>query len=156
MLLTPEPINYNDEIVPSQLRHRIGKSGAFSRVHNTRPFFEFLQDIPSAGCQKDDSNQVAVRRIHNKPRESLPDALRKEFSAADLSRKFCTDLFERMGYVFELQEGPAEAGSDLVIIVDDPFLPESVEIRIGAQVFAYEETVNEALLRRKLEQLLQG
>ena len=39
-----------------------------------------------------------------------------------------------MGYSFVVQEGPAEAGSDIVVILGSPLLPDSVEIRIGVQV----------------------
>ena len=45
----------------------------------------------------------------------VPDALHREFGRADLSRLFCAELFERMGYSSEVQEGPAEAGSDVVV-----------------------------------------
>lgn len=153
---TPEPIGWYDEIVPAQLRSRLGKPGRLSQVYDTGPFFKFLEDIPRAGRQQDGSNRSILRRIHDGLRRDLPDMLRREFSNADLSRKFCSDLFDRMGYAYEVQEGRSEAGSDVVVTVNDPLLPESVEIRIGVQVFAYEGNVEEDSLRKKLNQLLRG
>ena len=101
-----------DEIVPAQLRYRLGRPGRFSKVYDTISFFTFLEDLPEAGRRQDGSNRASVRRIHNELRGNLPDALHREFSRADLSRQFCSDLFDRMGYSSEVQEGPSEAGSD--------------------------------------------
>ena len=156
LLETPEPIKYDDEIVPPRLRAQLGIQGAFFRPSDSGPFFEFLQDIPAAGRQQDGSNQSTLRRIHKRLRENLPGMLHREFPAANLSRRFCTELLERMGCAYELQEGPCENGSDIVVTVNHPFLPDHVDIRIGVQVFAYEGKVEEAALKRKLKQLLGG
>ena len=126
-----------------------------SQVYDTSSFFGFLEDLPNRGQLQDGSNRASLRRIHNGLRENLPDALRREFGRADLSRRFCPDLFERMGYSAEVQEGPAEAGSDVVVTVGNPLLPDD-GFRIGVQAFAYEETVEEWALQDKLEQLLGG
>lgn len=155
-LVTMEPVNTYDEIVSSQLRHRLGRPGRFSEIYNTGPLFEFLEDLPKAGRLQDDSNRASLQRIHEKLRRSLPEVLHEEFSRADLSRKLCRDLFERMGYDHEIREGPAEAGSDVVVTICDPLLPDEVEIRIGVQVFSYEGPVEEWHLKRKLDQLLRG
>ncbi len=148
-------VDMYDEIVPAQLRYRLGRPGRFSEVYDTSSFFTFMADLPKAGRQQDGSNRASVQRIHNELRGNLPEALRKEFSRADLSKRFCSDLFERMGYSSEVQEGPAEAGSDVVVTLDNPLLPEG-GLRIGVQAFAYQGTVEEWALRPKLEQLLQG
>ena len=153
-LTTPEPVDLYDEIVPSQLRHRLGRPGRFSQVWDTSAFLIFLEGLPEAGRQQDGSNRASIQRIHNALREQLPEALRREFSRADLSRRFCAELFDRMGYASEVQEGPGEAGSDVVVTVGNPLLPG--EFRIGVQVFAYEGTVQEKALTAKLEQLLRG
>lgn len=58
-----------------------------------------------------------------------------------------------MGYTPDVQEGPGEAGSDIVVTVNDPLLP---ELRIGVQVFSYEGSVEAPSLRSKLNQLLHG
>ena len=155
-LITTEPVAMYDEIVPSKLRHRLGVPGRFSEISNLNPLFVFLNALPEAGRIQDDSNRASVRRIHTELRNQLPDALHREFSRADLSRRLCSDLFERMGYSFVVQEGSAEAGSDVVVTVGDPLLPDSVEIRIGVQVFSSEGTVEESYLQSKLNQLLQG
>ena len=154
-LKTPVPVDMYDEIVPSQIRHRLGRPGRFSQVYDTSSFFSFLKDLPEAGRRQDGSNRASVRRIHNELRKNLPEALQTEFSRADLSRQFCSDLFDRMGYSPDVQEGPGEAGSDVVVTVGNPLLPED-GFRIGMQTFSYRGTVEEWDLQPKLEQLLRG
>lgn len=155
-LRTPSPVDWYDEIVPSQLRQRLGRPGRFSEVYDTRPFFVFLQDLPGAGRRQDGSNQAILNRIHRQLRKSLPALLFREFNRADLSRRFCSELFERMGYSFNVQEGRAEAGSDVVVTIGSPFLPNEVEFQIGVQVFAYDGLVEADALQPKLDQLLRG
>ena len=49
-----------------------------------------------------------------------------------------------MGYSVDsvaVQEGPAEAGSDVVVTVGDPLLPDRIEFQIGVQVFSSKGTV---------------
>ena len=127
-LVTTEPVNVHDEIVSSQLRHRLGRPGRFSEIYNTGPLSEFLEDLPNAGRLQDDSNRASLQRTHNKLRRKLPEVLHEEFSRADLSRKLCRDLCERMGYVHEIREGPTEVGSDVVVTLGDPLLSDEVEI----------------------------
>ena len=155
-LVTPEPINFDDAIVPPRLRQLLGVRGAFFSPNNQGLFFEFLADLPAAGRLQDGSNASSLRRIHSRLQETLPGMLHREFPAANLSRRFCSDLLERMDETYELQEGPSEVGSDIVVTVTHPFLPENVDIRIGVQVFSYEDRVEEWALQAKLEQLLEG
>ena len=61
-----------------------------------------------------------------------------------------------MGYPCIVGEGPYERGSDVVVTLNDPVLPDSVEITIGVQVFASEGTVEEGYFLGKLNQLLEG
>lgn len=153
MLVTAQPVDLYDEIVPSKLRQRLGKPRRFSRVTDTAPLFLLLQRLPQAG-QQQNSNQPALQRIHGELRKELPKAIQREFAAADLSRNFCRELFMRMGYTPRVQEGRGEAGSDVVIDVDHPLLPQ--EFRVGIQVFSYEGVVEEGALQKKLDQLLGG
>ena len=153
-LVTPKPVALYDEIVPSSLRQRMGIPGRLSEVSDTGPLRDFLDRLPESGRVQDGTNRVAVDRIHEKLRKLLPDAIHQEFSRADLSRKLCAELFDRMGYSYELQEGPAEAGSDIVLTVGDRFLLE--EFRVGVQIFSYKDSVDERALEEKLRQLLQG
>ena len=156
-LKTPKPVDMYDAIVPSQLRHRLGRPGRFSQVYDTAPLLKFLEDLPRQGDCKTTSNQMSkmsLQRIHKDLREKLPKALHREFSRADLSRQFCRVLFERMGYTPEVQEGPYEAGSDVVVTVANPLL--YGEFRVGVQVFSYNEDVQESALQTKLDQLLRG
>ena len=159
LLKTPEPVDMYDEIVPSQLRHRLGRPGRFSQVYDTAPLFRFLEYLHKKDTGKTDPNRISemsLQRIHDELREKLPEALHREFSRADLSRQFCRVLFDRMGYTTDVhvQEGPYEAGSDVVVTVDNPLLPG--EFRIGVQVFSYEGDVQESALQPKLDQLLRG
>ena len=81
--------------------------------------------------------------------------LKREFAQHDLSRKFCSELFKRMGYACVVQEGRYEAGSDLVVTVNSPLLPGN-GFTVGVQAFAFEGDVAEASLKTKLDQLLEG
>ena len=153
-LVTSRPIY--DEIVPSKLRHRLGRPGRFSEVHDVVPLQNFLQLLSEPVRIPDDTNRVSIGRIHEGLRKHLPTLIQREFSRADLSRGLCRELFERMGYTHEVQEGPTEAGSDIVVTLGDPLLPDDVEIRIGVQVFSYENEVKENALKEKLGQLLRG
>lgn len=146
----------HDEIVPSLLRQRLGLQGRLYQIHDVRPFKLFLEALPEAGRRQDGSNRAPIRRIHNDLRQQLPDSIHREFAKADLSRQFCRDLFDRMGYAYEVQEGRSERGSDVVVSVGDPLLPEGVAMRVGVQVFSYTGKVETGPLRNKLEQLLRG
>ena len=136
-----------DDSVPSQLGYQLGKPGRFYRIYDTKPLHEFFD--PEAGT-------TPLERIYKRLREVLPCAIRAQFSRQDLSRKFLPVFFERMGYNSDVQEGRSDAGSDLVVYLDSPLLPETKEIRIGVQAFAYKRTVTTKALQGKLHQLLEG
>lgn len=153
-LVTPEPVNWYDEIVPAQFRYRLGGQGRFSKVHDPRPFFLVLGELQDQGERQEGSNARRLGRIYSELREGLPPALHREFARADLSRMLCPELFDRMGFSSEVLEGPGEAGSDVIVTVGSALLP--VEFRIGVQAFAYKGEVDETALIEKLDQLLQG
>ena len=155
-LVTPKPVALDDEIVPSSLRQRMGRQGRLSEVSDTGPLQDFLHRLPKAGHIQDGTSKAAVDHIHEKLRNLLHGAIHKEFSRTDLSRKLCPKLFDLMGYPHEVQEGPAEAGSDIVLTVGDRFLPEDINFRVGVQIFSYEGSVDERALEEKLKQLLEG
>ena len=145
-----------DEIVSAQLRHRLGRPGRFSRVYDTTPFYRVLEDIENAGQRQETAPLgCKCRGYTGTSEETFHDALRREFGRADLSRVFCAELFERMGYSSNVQEGPAEHGSDIVVTVGDPLLPDK-GVQIGVQAFSYEDPVDAPALQEKLEQLLAG
>lgn len=153
---TPEPVHMYDEIVPSKLRHRLGCPGRFSEIGDTAPLTDFLKHVSQAGQLLDDTNRAAVGRIHEKLRKMLPKELHREFARADLSRRLCKELFERMGYTANVQEGPAEAGADLCVTVGSPLLPDKRDVVVGVQVFSYEDDVDKDSIESKLNQLLGG
>ena len=155
-----EPVGRNafsvyDPVVPSKLRSDLGRQGRFYEIHNIVALASFLRDMEFAGGT-DSSNSPALARIHADLRRHIPDALAREFSRHDLSRKFCAELFERMGHAAEIQEGSHEAGSDVVVTLGNPLLPDDVQFRIGIQVFAFEGQVERHALIRKLAQLVDG
>jgi hypothetical protein len=59
-----------------------------------------------------------------------------------------------MGYSSEYQEGAGEKGSDIVVTVKSPLVPD--EFTVGVQAFSFEGTVGAASVQRKLDQLLAG
>lgn len=155
-LKTQQPIEIYDSIVPAQFRYRLGRPGRFSEMYQTGPFWRVLHNIDKAGTPEGTSNHEREKRIYEKLYGPVSDELCDEFSQADLSRRFCHELFDRMGYGFEVQEGPAEAGSDVVVTVDDWLLGEETTFRVGVQVFAYSGNITTPNLKDKLGQLLNG
>ena len=153
--VTPKPVSMYDAMVPAKLRYDLGRQGRFYEIHDTAAFASFLYDIAHTG-QTDYSNRPALSRIHRNLRKHIPEALATEFSRHDLSRKFCSQLFERMGHSVDVQEGRYEKGSDIVVTLGDSLLPDDVQFRIGVQVFAYVGEVAKLDLVGKLEQLLKG
>ncbi len=154
-LITETPVDMYDEIVLSSLRRRMGKPRRLSVVNDTGPLKILLDSLSEAGQIQDGTNRVSIGRIHTKLREGLPDVIRQEFSGADFSRQFCSRLFERMDYDHDVQEGRGEAGSDIVVTVGAPLLPDK-GFRVGVQAFAYEGDVYGESLEGKLSQLLEG
>ena len=158
-LISSEPVAMYDEIVPDQFRQRLGRPGRFSEVYDTGPLSIVLSGLPKAGNLQDGSNQSAIERIHDELREKLPNAISREFGRANLARNFCRELFDRMGYAVDsvsVQEGPSEAGSDVVVTVGDHLFPDMVEFQIGVQVFSAKGSVSAPFVRGKLNQLLKG
>lgn len=132
---TPEPVHLYDEIVPSKLRHRLGCPGRFSQIRDTAPLTDFLEYVSQAGRRRDDTNRAAVGHVRKKLMEMLPQEIQREFARADLSRRLCRELFERMDYTVEVREGPAEAGADLRVTVGGPLLLDERQVVVGVQVF---------------------
>lgn len=155
VLLTKTPVRWDDEIVEAALKARLGSLSRFEEMYDIAPLLGFLDSLPQAGQPRDDTNRASVGRIHKTLRDGLPDMLRREFSRADLARRLCADLFERMGYSYVVQEGRTEAGSDIVVTVDDTLLPDD-GFRVGIQVFSYGGEVDKHHLTKKLNQLLDG
>ncbi len=158
-LIPGSPVNMRDGIVIASLRDRLGKPSRISLVDATGyayPLKYLLDNLPTkAGKTQDSSGLEAIDRIRDMLREGLPDTIRQEFNGAALSRQLCHQLFERMGYVHNVQEGPGEAGADIVVTVDDTLLPDE-GCRVGVQVFAFGGSVHEGSLKGKLNQLLAG
>ena len=159
-LLTDKPLDMYDEIVPAGFRS-LKALWAFSRIKKVidgnllEGFPDFLASLPEAGQIQDGSGRGGIRRIHAKLGKGLPAAIQEQFNRASLTRQFCSQLFERMGYDYVVQEGPGEAGSDIVVMVGDLLLPEE-GFRVGVQVFAFEGDVHGGSLEGKLNQLLAG
>ena len=153
-LLTPDPIDWYDGIVPPIIRSKLGLRGRFFKLREElySQFKRLLNNLPRAG-QSQDSLSRRLERVTDGLTEHLPVLLHREFPQADLS-SLCAELFNRMGYSAELQEGPAERGSDIVVTAGIPLIEK--DNTIGVQVFAFEGTVNTNSLQLKLSQLLSG
>lgn len=151
-----QPINIYDSIIPAQLRNRLGRPGRFSEMYHTEPFWGVLHNIDRAGNPEDSTHNEREKRIYEKLYGPLSEELYTEYNQADLSRRFCRELFERMGYDADVQEGPTEAGSDVVVTVGDWLLGEETTFRVGVQVFAYRGDIAPSSLEHKLGQLLSG
>ena len=157
-LISKKPVDMYDEIVPASLHHKLvyvqPRIWRF-KVDDMVMLKDFLNDLTGEKREQGGAEPASIRRIHAKLRKALPDEIRREFSRVDLTRKFCRDLFSRMDYDPEIREGPAEAGSDIIVTVGDPLLPDE-GLRVGVQAFAFEGNVHEDSLERKLNQLLKG
>ena len=157
-LISKNPVDMYDEIVPASLHHKLRyvrrRIWKF-KVDDMVMLKDFLNDLTREKREQSGAEPASIRRIHAKLRKALPDEIQREFSRTDLTRKFCMDLFSRMDYDPEIREGPAEAGSDIIVTVGDPLLPDE-GFRVGVQAFAYEGNVHEDSLERKLNQLLKG
>ena len=157
-LMSKKPVDMYDEIVPASLRdrlvhvrHRLWKF----KADDTVMLKGFLNDLTGEKREQGGTELASIRRIHAKLRKALPDEIQREFSRTDLTRIFCMDLFSRMNYDPEIREGPSEAGSDIIVTVGDPLLPDE-GFRVGVQAFAFAGNVHEDSLERKLNQLLKG
>jgi hypothetical protein len=62
----------------------------------------------------------------------------RSFPGKNLS-SILTSTFEDLGYTVQLQDGPAEFGSDLVVQITDELLPNPIVV--GVQVGSYEDEV---------------
>ena len=153
-LITNPAINYDDVIVPPIVQTQLGLPGRFYEMTEDVLFQEMCDQIYQAGNDVDTSF-ARYNRIRNSLTEQLPAFIYREFPRAHLSRQFCRDLFTCMGYSeVKVQEGPNEAGSDVVVIVGDSLLP--VAFTVGVQVFCYRGQVEVEEVELKLNQLIDG
>lgn len=153
-LLTPTPLRKDDAIVRPVIRSKLGNRGRFTRIYDMEAFEQTLEDLPRSGQPEGSGNKIRFSRLGEALIQTIPTLLVQEFPSHEMSRRFARELFEQMGYGVELQEGPTERGSDLVVTIGSPLIDD--EFRVGVQVFAYSGSVSTADLRKKLEQLLNG
>lgn len=157
-LISKKPVDMRNEIVPASLRDRL--------VYVRPRFWKFkdddrvmlggfLNDLTGEEREQGGAEPASIRRIHAKLRKALPNEIQREFSRMNLTREFCMYLFSRMDYDPEIREGPAEAGSDIIVTVGDPLLPDE-GFRVGVQAFAFKGNFHKDSLERKLNQLLGG
>jgi len=151
-LLCP-PIDKIDAVVPPIIRSRLGLQGRFFCLYDMKELEVLLSRLKEVGKQEigaDARFERIIRELH----KHVPKLVHHEFPQHDLSRKFCKELFGRIGYPFEIQEGSGEKGSDIVVSISNPLL--SDEFRVGIQVFSYTGPVSTSEVKRKLAQLLEG
>ena len=152
-LLTPEGIRKKDAIVPALIRYRLGNPRRFCEISHEGEFARLLERVDQAGLGEAGPGAGFTDIIADLS-NVLPGLIHKHFPQQDLSRKYARALFEGMGYQCEVREGPAEAGTDLTLGIDDPLIED--EFTVGVQVFSFGGSVEEISLQTKLNQLLAG
>jgi hypothetical protein len=153
-LVTPTPLLREDRIVPPTIRRKMGLQGRFYQLCDADLFQDLLRELPHAGNIEGPGIAPRVGRIVRGISRDVARRLQEEFPAHDLSRRFCQELFTRMGYSFRVQEGPGERGSDLVVTVGSDLLPR--EFTVGVQVKSFQEDVSLNDLRETVTQLENG
>lgn len=153
-LLTPTPIDWNDQIVPPLIKRRLGLQGRFYELYDFALFGQILNTRDQAGTVEPRNLDKKLARVFDALSPKLLEKLVEQFPQHDLSW-LCEELFSRMGYSSVIrQEGPFEKGADLLVTVGSDFLPR--QFVVGVQVFAYSGDVTLEALTRKLDQLLSG
>ena len=80
-LVSPDGgVDMYDDIVPSQLRNRLGRPGRISRIHDSGPVEIVVRDLPGAGRYHRGSDQMSLQRIHESLVEILPREIYREFN----------------------------------------------------------------------------
>ena len=155
-LLRPAPIDKNDPIVHPSVRTKLGLQGRFYEPSGIELFLGLVHRLPEAGREPDRAGdgKRRIRRVLGDIAPEVARLIQREFPRAELSRLFCKELFEGMGYSVEVTEGPSEKGADIVVTVQDEMLVQ--EFRVGVQVASFEKGVSADTLKGKLEQLLSG
>jgi hypothetical protein len=153
-LLTPQPIDRYDEIVPPRIRNKLGLQGRFYELYDIDLLRGLLGQIASSGRIDRGTAVPRIKRIFDSIAHTVSELIQQEFPRHDFSRIFLKELFEAMGYSVLLQEGPSEHGADLVVTVGDELLPR--QFTVGVQAFSYEGEISISALRSKLKQLHGG
>jgi hypothetical protein len=153
-LLTPDPIEIHDAIVPPTIRRKLGLMGRFYELYDMDLFEQLLGALPQAGKLAEPGGTQRVARIFASIVPSVPLLVQKEFPAFDFSRILCRELFENMGYSVQVREGAYDFGTDLFVTVGDDLLPRT--FAVGVQTFAWKGPASLTDLKGKLKQLLEG
>ena len=152
-LITPDPIDKGDSIVPPSIRHKIGLQRRFYRLNVDQSDIDFLlRNLPNRSVAPT-THFSSFARMMNTANLELAKQWNRFFPVANLSR-FLAALLERHGERVDLREGPSEKGSDLVVEIQNDFLDRT--LTIGIQVGSYEGDVSPETVRQKLDQLLDG
>jgi hypothetical protein len=151
-LLTSKPISKYNRIVHPLIRVRLGLQGRFYQLYADQEVGELLRDLPDAGTTTANVRSAFSLMKARLARE-MGQLWSQHFPRTDLTW-FLEDLFRTNGYSVVVKEGPNERGSDLLLQVEEEFLPEP--IFVGIQVGSYEGEVSPDKVREKLDQLLRG
>lgn len=152
-LLTATPIAYDDAIVPAIIRHKLGLQGRFYELREPDAIAALLAALPSAGKRtREDHFEELIGRLQALE-EDLASRLPGLFPAKNMSA-FLSQLLGRMGHEVEYLEGPSERGSDIVLVMENPFV--AAPLRVGIQVGSYTGNVSADQVSEKLKQLLSG
>jgi hypothetical protein len=162
ILLTPNPVPYDDRFLLPYVQSRLGLQGRFYELReiDTLNFtLDKLDSIPPFESMASESSPVSrsisvrLNRIRDEFSPQLTARLQREFLRHDLSW-FCVELFRQLGYTVQHQEGAGEHGSDLVVQIRSELLPRT--LRVGVQVKSYTDTVSLETFTQDIVPLIDG
>lgn len=152
-------ISYRHKAVPPKLLGSFRNLFRFIGI-DFNIYKQFEEDYVRLGPDAE-GERDRIGAIHQKLLDrilsDIPSFIHEEYLSADLSRKFCSDLFERMGYQIDVLEGRSDKGTDVLVVVSDQLLGQKVNV--GVQVFSYEGEVSlhgNGGVKYKLDQLIDG
>jgi Restriction endonuclease len=155
VLLTPNPVPYNDTILLPYVQSRLGLQGRFYELRGVDTLQFTLDKLDCIPRFSPEPKSIVVRlnRIRDAISPRLPALIQQEFLRQDLSW-FCCELFRKLGYTVQYQEGAGEHGSDLVVEIRSELLPRS--LRIGVQVKSYTDAVSLQTFQHDIQPLIDG
>ncbi len=152
-LMTSEPIDKRDAIVPPVIRHKLGLQRRFYSLNVDQSDIEsLLSNLPKRSVKRA-TYASSFSQMMDAANRDLAKQWNTFFPVANLSR-FLAELLERHGERVDLREGPSERGSDLVVEIQNEFLDRPLVI--GIQVGSFEGDVYPGKVKEKLNQLLDG
>lgn len=152
-LISKDPIDKLDAIVPPIIRHKLGLQRRFYQLNVEQSEIEtILNGLPNHSISR--ATQLSsFSKMMDAVNTQIAEKWSRVFPAANLS-KFLAELLEKHGQHVDLREGRSDRGSDLVLEIQNDFLDRPLVI--GIQVGSYDDVVWPPKVEEKLKQLLAG